>query len=147
MPDKEELDKSRLEPIGQSDVKLFTTRKVFLNTSHVSNCSTGRIYPGEPDHGCDGLGVQGQDHRTGGAVQDGCAPLWGNKVLDSQKGTIGEFFRANLSAGTVTLGGLMSVLTFEHSFDTAQVKGKVLKEVFEHSASQWEEGNGGFLQV
>ena len=55
--------------------------------------------------------------------------------------------RVNLTAGEVTLGGLMGVLPFEHSFDRAEVKGKILREVFERSASQWEEKNGQFLQV
>jgi len=41
----------------------------------------------------------------------------------------------------------MGVLPFEHSFDRAEVKGKILREVFERSASQWEEKNGQFLQV
>ena len=57
------------------------------------------------------------------------------------------FFRTNLTAGNVTLGGLMTVLPFEHSFDRAELKGKILREVFERSASDWEKKNGQFLQV
>ena len=52
-----------------------------------------------------------------------------------------------MTAGDITLGGLMTVLPFEGSFDRAEVKGKILREVFERSASQWEEKNGQFLQV
>ena len=52
-----------------------------------------------------------------------------------------------MTAGNVTLGGLMTVLPFEHSFDRAELKGKILREVFERSASDWEKKNGQFLQV
>ena len=55
--------------------------------------------------------------------------------------------RTTLDAGNVTLGGLMNVLPFEHSFDRAEVKGKIIREIFERSASQWKEANGQFLQV
>ena len=41
----------------------------------------------------------------------------------------------------------MNVLPFEHSFDRAELKGKILREVLERSASQWEEKSGQFLQV
>ena len=41
----------------------------------------------------------------------------------------------------------MTVLPFEGSFDRAEVKGKILREVFERSASEWEKKNGQFLQV
>ena len=41
----------------------------------------------------------------------------------------------------------MNILPFEHSFDRAEVKGKILREVLERSASQWEEKSGQFLQV
>ena len=55
--------------------------------------------------------------------------------------------RVNLTAGNVTLGGIMNVLPFEHSFDTLSLKGEFIREAFEHSASDWQAKNGRFLQV
>jgi len=119
-PGKEELDKERLEIIGQSKVKLFTTRQ--------------------------------EESTLGNLITD--AMVWANREKRTENN---ERFmmavhhsggiRTNLTAGDITLGGLMTVLPFEHSFDRAEVKGKILREVFEHSASQWEEANGQFLQV
>jgi len=119
-PGKEELDKERLEIIGQSKVKLFTTRQ--------------------------------EESTLGNLITD--AMVWANREKTTENNE--KFMmavhhsggiRTNLTAGDITLGGLMTVLPFEHSFDRAEVKGKILREVFEHSASQWEEANGQFLQV
>ena len=56
-PGKEELDRERLEVIGQSGVKLFTTRQV-LEGHRVERklFYSGRVNPWEPDHRCNGLG-------------------------------------------------------------------------------------------
>ena len=58
-----------------------------------------------------------------------------------------SFSRTNLTAGDITLGDLLTVLPFEASFDRVEVEGKILREVFERSASRWEESSGQFLQV
>ena len=58
-----------------------------------------------------------------------------------------SFSRTNLTAGDITLGDLLTVLPFEMSFDRVEVEGKILREVFERSASRWEERSGQFLQV
>ena len=55
--------------------------------------------------------------------------------------------RVNLTAGNVTLGGIMNVLPFEHSFDSLSLKGEYIRAALEHSASDWEAKAGRFLQV
>ena len=52
-----------------------------------------------------------------------------------------------MTAGDVTLGDLLNVLPYEESFDRVEVLGKILREVFERSASLWKEKSGQFLQV
>jgi len=119
-PGKEELDKERLEVIGESVAKLLISRQ--------------------------------EETTLGNLITD--AMVWANRNRKTEKG---ESFlmaihhsggmRTTLDAGNVTLGGLMNVLPFEHSFDRAEVKGKIIREIFERSASQWKEANGQFLQV
>ncbi|PVA06651.1 bifunctional metallophosphatase/5'-nucleotidase [Thalassorhabdomicrobium marinisediminis] len=55
--------------------------------------------------------------------------------------------RADIDAGEVTMGEVLTVLPFQNTLSTFQVSGETLKEALENAASQHEEGAGRFLQV
>ena len=55
--------------------------------------------------------------------------------------------RTDLPAGNITLGGLMTVLPFEQSFDSLSLAGRYIREAFEKSAEHWQAKAGTFLQV
>ena len=59
--------------------------------------------------------------------------------------------RTSINIGNITIGDVLTVLPFEHTFDTLSVSGKDLKEAFEHSVSGFgadgTNDEGRFLQV
>jgi len=119
-PGKEELDKSRLEVIGETEVLLYTSRQVETTLGNLITDAMVWAYRDKRDeHDRKFLMAV---HHSGG-------------------------IRVNLTAGNVTLGGIMNVLPFEHSFDTLSLKGEFIRAAFEHSASDWQAKNGRFLQM
>lgn len=59
----------------------------------------------------------------------------------------GGGLRASIDAGTVTMGEVLTVLPFQNSIATFQLKGSDLVAALENGASQIEEGAGRFAQV
>merc|ERR1711969_203236 len=59
----------------------------------------------------------------------------------------GGGLRASIDAGEVTMGEVLTVLPFQNTLSTFQVKGSTLVEALENGASQMEEGAGRFPQV
>ena len=59
----------------------------------------------------------------------------------------GGGLRASIDAGEVTMGEVLTVLPFQNTLSTFQVKGSALVEALENGASQMEEGAGRFPQV
>ncbi|GHF66729.1 bifunctional metallophosphatase/5'-nucleotidase [Seohaeicola zhoushanensis] len=59
----------------------------------------------------------------------------------------GGGLRASIDAGPVTMGEVLTVLPFQNTLSTFQVKGSVVKEALENGVSQVEEGGGRFAQV
>ncbi|MFC4671265.1 bifunctional metallophosphatase/5'-nucleotidase [Seohaeicola nanhaiensis] len=59
----------------------------------------------------------------------------------------GGGLRASIDAGPVTMGEVLTVLPFQNTLSTFQVKGAVVKEALENGVSQVEEGAGRFAQV
>ncbi len=55
--------------------------------------------------------------------------------------------RADIDAGQVTMGEVLTVLPFQNTLSTFQISGATLMEALENSASQIEDGSGRFLQV
>ncbi|HNP61248.1 MAG TPA: bifunctional UDP-sugar hydrolase/5'-nucleotidase [Nitrospirales bacterium] len=55
--------------------------------------------------------------------------------------------RRSLEPGPVTLGDMLSVLPFDSALVTVHVTGAMLRQVLEHSVSQWPNHSGRFLQV
>ncbi len=55
--------------------------------------------------------------------------------------------RADIDAGEVTMGEVLTVLPFQNTLSTFQVSGETILEALENAASQHEEGAGRFLQV
>ena len=55
--------------------------------------------------------------------------------------------RADIDAGEVTMGEVLTVLPFQNTLSTFQISGATLMEALENSASQIEDGSGRFLQV
>ena len=59
----------------------------------------------------------------------------------------GGGLRASIDAGEVTMGEVLTVLPFQNTLATFQVKGMTLKEALENGVSQIEEGAGRFPQI
>ncbi|WP_417721618.1 bifunctional metallophosphatase/5'-nucleotidase [Salipiger sp.] len=59
----------------------------------------------------------------------------------------GGGLRASIDAGPVTMGEVLTVLPFQNTLSTFQVKGATLVEALENGVSQIEEGGGRFPQV
>ena len=59
----------------------------------------------------------------------------------------GGGLRSSIDAGPVTMGEVLTVLPFQNTLSTFQVKGAVVKEALENGVSQVEEGAGRFAQV
>ena len=59
----------------------------------------------------------------------------------------GGGIRASIDAGDVTMGEVLTVLTFQNTLATFQVTGATLLEALENGVSQIEEGAGRFPQV
>ncbi|NIY96488.1 multifunctional 2',3'-cyclic-nucleotide 2'-phosphodiesterase/5'-nucleotidase/3'-nucleotidase [Salipiger sp. HF18] len=59
----------------------------------------------------------------------------------------GGGLRASIDAGEVTMGEVLTVLPFQNTLSTFQVKGSTLVQALENGASQMEEGAGRFPQV
>ncbi|MCA0919200.1 bifunctional metallophosphatase/5'-nucleotidase [Pseudooceanicola nanhaiensis] len=59
----------------------------------------------------------------------------------------GGGLRASIDAGEVTMGEVLTVLPFQNTLSTFQVKGVTLKEALENGVSQIEEGAGRFPQI
>ncbi|MBP0482585.1 bifunctional metallophosphatase/5'-nucleotidase [Sagittula salina] len=59
----------------------------------------------------------------------------------------GGGLRASIDAGEVTMGEVLTVLPFQNTLSTFQVKGAVIKEALENGVSQIEDGGGRFPQV
>ena len=61
--------------------------------------------------------------------------------------TNGGGLRASLSAGTVTLGDVLTVLPFQNTLYTLELPGSAIIEALEHGVNGIEEGAGRFPQV
>ncbi|WP_312809624.1 5'-nucleotidase C-terminal domain-containing protein, partial [Agrobacterium cavarae] len=59
----------------------------------------------------------------------------------------GGGLRASIDAGPVTMGEVLTVLPFQNSIATFQIKGADLQAALENGASQIEEGAGRFVQA
>lgn len=59
----------------------------------------------------------------------------------------GGGIRASIDQGPVTMGEVLTVLPFQNTLSTFQVKGATLLEALENGVSQVEEGAGRFPQV
>ncbi len=59
----------------------------------------------------------------------------------------GGGLRSSIDAGEVTMGEVLTVLPFQNTLSTFQVRGSVLKDALENGVSQIEEGAGRFPQV
>lgn len=59
----------------------------------------------------------------------------------------GGGLRASIEAGTVTMGDVLSVLPFQNTLSTFQLKGADVIAALENGASQIEGGAGRFAQV
>ncbi len=59
----------------------------------------------------------------------------------------GGGLRASIDAGPVTMGEVLTVLPFQNTLSTFQVKGATLLEALENGVSQIEDGGGRFPQV
>lgn len=55
--------------------------------------------------------------------------------------------RADIDAGEVTMGEVLTVLPFQNTLSTFEITGLALMQALENAASQHEEGSGRFLQV
>ncbi|PYE87759.1 bifunctional metallophosphatase/5'-nucleotidase [Phyllobacterium leguminum] len=80
--------------------------------------------------------------------------LVADAMLDRVKGqgtTIaimnGGGLRASIDAGDVTMGEVLTVLPFQNTLSTFQLKGADVKAALEHGVSQVDEGGGRFPQV
>lgn len=59
----------------------------------------------------------------------------------------GGGLRASIDAGTVTMGDVLTVLPFQNTLSTFQVKGEAVVAALENGVSELEEGAGRFAQV
>ena len=59
----------------------------------------------------------------------------------------GGGLRASIDAGPVTMGEVLTVLPFQNTLSTFQVKGSTMLEALENGVSQFEDGAGRFPQV
>ncbi|WP_068088339.1 bifunctional metallophosphatase/5'-nucleotidase [Polycladidibacter stylochi] len=59
----------------------------------------------------------------------------------------GGGLRASIDAGKVTMGEVLTVLPFQNTLATFEMKGAYIKEALENGASKLEEGAGRFAQV
>ena len=55
--------------------------------------------------------------------------------------------RADIDAGEVTMGEVLTVLPFQNTLSTFQISGETLLAALENAVSQHEDGSGRFLQV
>lgn len=55
--------------------------------------------------------------------------------------------RANIDAGEVTMGEVLTVLPFQNTLSTFQISGETLMAALENAVSQHEDGSGRFLQI
>lgn len=55
--------------------------------------------------------------------------------------------RADIDAGEVTMGEVLTVLPFQNTLSTFQISGETLMAALENAVSQHEDGSGRFLQV
>lgn len=59
----------------------------------------------------------------------------------------GGGLRASIDQGDITMGEVLTVLPFQNTVATFQIKGSDLKAALENGVSQWEDGAGRFVQV
>ncbi|GJL58058.1 MAG: 5'-nucleotidase [Nitrospirales bacterium] len=79
----------------------------------------------------------------------------GNLLADRMRSTLGTDIalinagqiRRSLDPGPVTLGDVLSVLPFDSALVTLNVTGAMLRQVLEHSVSQWPNHSGRFFQI
>lgn len=79
----------------------------------------------------------------------------GNLLADRMRSTLGTDIalinagqiRRSLDPGPVTLGDVLSVLPFDSALVTLHVTGAMLRQVLEHSVSQWPNHSGRFFQI
>lgn len=79
----------------------------------------------------------------------------GNFLADRMRNTLGTDIalinagqiRRSLEPGPVTLGDVLSVLPFDSALVTLHVTGAMLREILEHSVSQWPNHSGRFFQI
>ncbi|MDR4460716.1 MAG: bifunctional metallophosphatase/5'-nucleotidase [Nitrospirales bacterium] len=79
----------------------------------------------------------------------------GNLLADRMRSTLGTDIalinagqiRRSLEPGPVTLGDVLSVLPFDSALVTLHVTGAMLRQVLEHSVSQWPNHSGRFFQI
>ena len=55
--------------------------------------------------------------------------------------------RADIDAGEVTMGEVLTVLPFQNTLSTFQISGETLMAALENAVSQHEDGSGRFLQI
>ncbi|HNP30207.1 MAG TPA: bifunctional UDP-sugar hydrolase/5'-nucleotidase [Nitrospirales bacterium] len=79
----------------------------------------------------------------------------GNLLADRMRRTLGADIalinagqiRGSLEPGPVTFGDVLSVLPFDSALVTLHVTGRMLRQVLEHSVSQWPNHSGRFFQI
>jgi 5'-nucleotidase len=79
----------------------------------------------------------------------------GNLLADRMRRTLGTDIalinagqiRRSLEVGPVTLGDVLSVLPFDSALVTLHITGAMLRQVLEHSVSQWPNHAGRFFQI
>ncbi len=79
----------------------------------------------------------------------------GNLLADRMRGRLGTDIalinagqiRRSLEPGPVTLGDVLSVLPFDSALVTLHVTGALLRQILEHSVSQWPNHSGRFFQI
>lgn len=59
----------------------------------------------------------------------------------------GGGLRASIDQGDVSMGEVLTVLPFQNTIATFQIKGSDIKSALENGVSQWEDGAGRFAQV
>lgn len=112
------LEEMKKKEIGVSEAAIDGSREV----CRVKECSMGNLV-------ADALLDRVKDQGITIAIQNGGG------------------LRASIDAGPVTMGEVLTVLPFQNSIATFQIKGADLQAALENGASQIEEGAGRFVQA
>ncbi|MEJ8309257.1 5'-nucleotidase C-terminal domain-containing protein [Agrobacterium larrymoorei] len=112
------LEEMKKKEIGVSEAPIDGSREV----CRVKECSMGNLV-------ADALLDRVKDQGITIAIQNGGG------------------LRASIDAGPVTMGEVLTVLPFQNSIATFQIKGADLQAALENGASQIEEGAGRFVQA